>query len=77
MRKVINFLKDNEQIITFLTTIIYLSLFMIIFDNEMKNEWGYSLGWIIQFFLLSGWNGYRMRQKNWKLPKDIKDTHSW
>lgn len=77
MRKVINFLKDNEQIITFLTTIIYLSLFMIIFDNEMKNEWSYSLGWIIQFFLLSGWNGYRMRQKNWKLPKDIKDTHSW
>lgn len=77
MKNIINFWKNNEQIITFLSLIIYLNGFAMYFYDEMqKGGWITGL-WLFQFFFLTTCFGLRSVRKGWKLPKDIKDTHSW
>lgn len=35
----------------------------------MRDDWKYSVGWLIQFFGLCTYYGLRARKKGWKLPK--------
>ncbi len=77
MKKLIGFWKENEQWLSFLLIIAYLNTFFFLFERNMISDWKYSLVWLIQFFSLCTLYGLRMRKKGWKLPKNIKDTHSW
>ena len=63
------------QAIGFLSLIILLNGFWMIFTNEMRNDWRYSLTWLVLFFGGAGWYSWQMRVHNWRLPKDIKETH--
>ena len=63
------FYNEFEQVILFFSTIIYLTVFMIVFDEEMRNTGWMGLLWIIQFFGLGTFIGLRGLKKGWKWPK--------
>jgi len=77
MKKILGFLKENEQWLLFVLIIAYLNVFFYIFEYNMRTDWRYPTMWLVQFFGLATLFGIRMRKKGWKLPKNIKDTHSW
>lgn len=65
----------HGQLIGFLLQIISLNTFWIVFDNEMRYDWRYSLTWLIMFFGGAAWYIWQMKIHSWRLPKDIKETH--
>ena len=69
MNKLLGFWKEHEQVLSFLFIIVYLNSFFFIFESEMRNDWKYSVGWLIQFFGLCTHYGLRANKKGWKLPK--------
>ena len=62
------FYNEFEQVILFLSTIAYLTTFMIVFDEEMRTTNWMGLLWVIQFFGLGTFIGLRGIKKGWKWP---------
>ena len=56
-----------EQLLSFLLTVIFCSVAIIVFNSPSMLLTGFVLG--------VGYYAIRANQKGWKLPKDIKDTH--
>jgi hypothetical protein len=76
MKKLLQYWKANQQWLTFLFMIIYLNGFFIILEEQMRTIYWLPIGWLVQFFGLAGWYSYVANKKGWKLPRDIKNTHS-
>jgi hypothetical protein len=64
MKKLIGFLRENEQALTFTLVIAYLSVFVFYFIDEMRTNVWYDIIWIIQFFALSAYMGLKWSKKN-------------
>ena len=62
------FYNEFEQSILFISTIAYLTTFMIVFDEEMRTTNWMGLLWVIQFFGLGTFIGLRSIKKGWKWP---------
>ena len=56
-----------EQTLSFLVTVILCVITLLVLKNPAL--------FLISFVLGVGYQIIRGRQKGWKLPKDIKDTH--
>ena len=67
--------KEWGQIIGFLSLVISLNGFWLIFIDEMQYDWRYSVTWLIMFFGGAGWYAWKMRKHGWRLPEDIRKTH--
>lgn len=65
------------QLWGFGTIISYLVGFTIIFEIEMQTNSYYVLAWLVQFIALSALWIYTMKKMGWRLPKEVKKTHSW
>lgn len=77
MKKFNEWWKIWGQLIGFLFLVIYLNGFWIIFIEEFQNNWMYPAAWLVQFFGLSGWYAWQSKKHRWRMPDDIKKTHSW
>jgi hypothetical protein len=64
MKKLIEFLRENEQALTFTLVIAYLSVSLFYFIDEMRTNVWYDIIWIIQFFALSTYMGLKWSKKN-------------
>jgi|SaaInl6LU_22_DNA_1037377.scaffolds.fasta_scaffold68198_2 hypothetical protein len=67
----------NGQLAGFIFLIVYLNGFWFTFQSEFQNNEYYPMAWLIQFFGLAVWYSWQSRKHGWRLPKDVKDTHSW
>lgn len=77
MKKLLKFWKDNQQWLAFVLIIVYLNSFFIILEEQMRTIYWFPIIWLVQFFGLVGWYAYVSNKKGWRLPKDVKNTHSW
>lgn len=60
--------KEFEQVILFVSLIVYLIGFMFYFDEEMRTTNWMGLLWIVQFFTFGTLLGLYSRKKGWKWP---------
>ena len=58
-----------EQGLSFIAVVTLCSLAMFVLNSPIV--------FLITFVLGSGYLVVRGKQKGWKLPKNIKDTHQW
>jgi hypothetical protein len=58
-----------EQGLSFIAVITLCSLAMFVLNSP--------IAFLIMFVLGSSYLVVRGRQKGWRLPKNIKDTHKW
>lgn len=63
------------QVWGFVLHVIFLNGFWMMFTEEMQNDWRYSAGWLVSFFVGALWYVWQMKKHGWRLPKDIKNTH--
>ena len=74
-------LKNILQPVGFLSIIVYLNAYWIIFADEMRigqpNAELLAAGWLVSFFALSFLWVWLMKKNNWSLPKAVRQTHQW
>lgn len=56
-----------EQLVSFLATVIFCSLAVLVFKSPEMLLAGFTVG--------TAYHVVRAKQEGWKLPKDIRDTH--
>jgi amino acid transporter len=64
-----NWFLKYEQIILFYLLIIYMVLFTVFFDNQLKTTNWAGIVWVIQFFGFSTLLGLRSVKKGWVWPQ--------
>lgn len=63
------FYKELEQAILFFSLVIYMTLFSVVFDKELRTiEW-FVLIWLVQFFGFATLLTLYGKKKGWKWPQ--------
>jgi len=63
-----NWFFKYEQVILFYSVIIYMIVFTILFDEQLRNTEWMGLIWLVQFFGFSTLLGLRSVKKGWRWP---------
>lgn len=75
MLKFLQWWKITGQFWGFVLLIGLLSIPLIGYINEMRENELLPLGWLVLFFGGASWYVWQMKVHGWKLPKNIKETH--
>lgn len=67
--------KESGQSIGFVILIVILTLYGMLLQDEMRTDSLFTILWLVLFFGGATFMGLQGRKHNWKLPKNIKDTH--
>ena len=75
MLKLLQWWKIAGQFWGFVLLIGLLSIPLIGFINEMRENELLPLGWLVLFFGGASWYAWQSKVHGWKLPTNIKETH--